>query len=457
CPHFLTSHGQNLKLESHHDPGAADDGVTLCLPLPALNQISAQRCDWLVPGLLIEKAVALLKTLPQKFRQRLQPLDAFAGDFGEQVHDYDEPLVRALTCVVEEKLAMKLPLDAFRPGELRPHLHMNFRLLDEHGGTLAMSRSLPELRGEHGWRVAQVFSGATLGSPSGVVDSAACTGLTDWTFGELPELMEVSVAGRQMTGFPALVDRGQSVDLRAFDTPDEACLLHRAGLRRLFALALREQVKTIEKNLPGIREMTLHFMHVGSEKDLREQLVAAALERTCMVEPLATSAGEFEVRKEAARPKVILVAREIARLLGTILGDHTVLLKKISAMQKAFPLACADITAQVGDLFCRNFIVATPFERLAHYPRYLKAATLRLDKARVDAARDLRLMGEWLSLGKPFERERTARGGVSDPSLEEFRWLLEELRVALFAQELRTPSPVSVKRLQKMWEARVGK
>ncbi|MCX7176893.1 MAG: ATP-dependent RNA helicase HrpA [Proteobacteria bacterium] len=454
-PHFLESHGQRLKLEYHHDPGAADDGVTLSLPLPALNQVSAQRCDWLVPGLLKEKAVALLKTLPQRYRQRLQPLDAFAEGFCEDVHDHEEPLVRSLTRAVEERLAMKLPLDAFRPGELRPHLHMNYRLLDEHGGTLAMSRSLPELRADHGGRVAQVFADARLESPSSEVEPAAHAGLTDWTFGDLPELLEVSVAGRLMVGFPALVDKGESVDLRVFDTPDQARMLHRAGLRRLFALGLREQVKTIEKALPGVRELTLQFMHVVSEQDLREQLVAAALERTCLVEPLPTKAVEFEARKEVARTKVILVAQEIARLMQAILGEYAVLQKKIAAMRKAFPQACADITAQAGELLGKHFVVATPFDRLTQYPRYLKAAALRLDKARVDAARDSRLMGDWQSVGKPFEREWTiqARSGVPDPSLEEFRWLLEELRVALFAQELRTPSPVSVKRLQKMWEA----
>ncbi|MFA6314191.1 MAG: ATP-dependent RNA helicase HrpA [Sterolibacterium sp.] len=455
-PHFIESHGQRLKLEYRHDPGAAADGVTLCLPLLALNQVSAQRCEWLVPGLLKEKVLALLKTLPQRYRQRLQPLDACAEEFCETAHDGDEPLVRSLTGAVEDQLALKLPLDAFRPGELRPHLQMNYRLLDEHGATLAMSRSLPELRAEHGGRVAQVFAGARLESPSGQAEMAAHSGLTDWTFGDLPELMEVAVAGRQVVGFPALVDRGDCVDLRVFDTPDQARALHRGGLCRLFALGLREQVKTIEKGLPGVRDLALQFMPMGSDKELREQLVAATLERTCLGEPLPATAAEFESRKEAARAKVILVAQEIARLLQAILGEYIQLQKKIATMQKAFPQACADIAAQTGALLGKNFIVATPFERLAHFPRYLKAAALRLDKARVDAARDTRLMGEWLSLGKHFERERAvqARSGVPDPSLEEFRWLLEELRVALFAQELRTPSPVSVKRLQKMWDAR---
>ena len=462
-PHTMEFHGQHLPLAYHHDPGAADDGVTLSLPLPALNQISASRCDWLVPGLLKEKVLALLKTLPQKYRQRLQPLDAFAQRFCEEPHDHGEAPVRALTRAVEETLAMKIPLDAFRPGELRPHLLMNFRLLDEHGSTLAMSRSLPDLRAEHGGRVASAFADVMLEGPTGDAAPDGQAGLTAWTFGNLPELMEVEVSGQagkiRMVGFPALVDEGDSVALRVFDTPDKARVQHRRGLRRLFALGLREQVKSMEKGLPGARELALQFMGMGSEQELREQLVAATLERTCLFDPLPVSAAEFEARKESARAKVILVAQEFVRLLATLLAEYTVLQKKIVSMQKAFPQACADITAQMAELLCKDFIVATPFERLAHFPRYLKAAVMRLDKLRADADRDARLMREWQTLGKLCERERAlhSRSGVADPFLEEFRWLLEELRVALFAQELRTPTPVSAKRLQKMWEARIRK
>jgi ATP-dependent helicase HrpA len=453
-PHHFWVHGQMLKLTYHHDPGATDDGVTLALPLAALNQVHSTRCDWLVPGMLGEKVIQLLKTLPQKYRHRLQPLDAFAADFGGAYTDFDEPLVRALTRAVEEKLAMKLPLDAFRPGELRPHLLMNFRLIDEHGGTLAMSRSLPELRAQYGARVEQSFARAEVRTEA---SAGELTGLTGWTFGDLPELMEVQVAGRTVTGFPALVDEGETVALRVFDTEEKARARHRAGLRRLFALALREQVKYVEKNLPGLRDMALQFMHLGSEKELREQLVATTLERTCLLEPLPATAAEFEARKEQARPRIALVANEIARLAGLILFEHHALQKKLAAASKAFPTIVADITNQSAALLEKNFILTVPFERLQHYPRYFKAAALRLEKARGDAARDMRNLQDWQSLAKPWERERSNRrsAGVADPFLEEFRWLLEELRVALFAQELRTPTPVSVKRLQKTWESRL--
>ncbi len=450
-PPQLEHRNEKFKLTYRHDPGAADDGITLSLPLAALNRLPAQRCEWLVPGLLKEKVLALFKTLPQKYRHRLQPLDESAEAFCDAQHD-DEPLVRALTRFVEERIALKLPLDAFRPGELRPHLSMNFRLLDEHGGTLAMSRSLPELRAQFGDRVEETFASAEVKS-----DAAAegeLSGLTSWSFGDLPDLLEVKVGGRTVVGFPALVDDGDSVSLRAVDTEDKARARHRGGLRRLFASVLREQLKFIEKNLP--RELGLLFMPLGSEKELREQIVAAALERTCLETPWPVNKAEFDARAAAAKGKVTLVAQEIGRLALTILTEHAALQKKLAGMTKAFPQPTADIAAQAAALVGKDFIAALPYERLTQLPRYLKGAALRLDKLRADPARDARLLADWQSLARPFEREWTAlrKSGIVDPFMEDFRWLLEELRIALFAQELRTPSPVSIKRLQKQWEGR---
>ncbi|HTH93676.1 MAG TPA: ATP-dependent RNA helicase HrpA [Rhodocyclaceae bacterium] len=465
-PPHMDVHGQKLKLSYHHDPGASDDGVTLSVPLAALNQIAANRCEWLVPGLLREKIVALLKTLPQKFRHRLQPLDVFAEKFCDEKHEPNEPLVRALTRSAEETLAMKLPLDAFRSGELRPHLFMNFRLLDEHGGTLAMSRSLPELRTQYGERVEQSFAKAevkadeaSLGSGGeGGEQGTELRGLTTWSFGDLPELFEVRVNGRNIVGFPALVDDGESVSLRAIDSEEKATSLHRAGLRRLFALGLKDQVKFIDKSLPGLRDMAMQFMMLdkanGTEAELKAQILAVTLERACMMDPLPTTQAEFDARRDAARGRITLIAQEVARLVGNVLTEHAALAKKLVAMNKSFPAACADIGAQLSALLTKRFIVDTEWERLQHYPRYFKAASLRLDKLRADAARDARLLADWQSIAKPFEREWIQQRGVDNPALTEFRWLLEELRVALFAQELKTPSPVSVKRLQKMWESR---
>ena len=390
-PHF-DWRNEKWPLTYKHDPGAAVDGITLSLPLTALNQVPTHRIDWLVPGLLKEKVLALLKTLPQKYRHRLQPLDDFAERFCDTDADRNESLLRALTRAVEETLAMKLPLDAMRPGELRPHLLMNFRLQGEHGGTLALSRNLAELRGEYG-------------------DFAA-------------------------------------------PSEEKAAVLQRVDLRDRFATALKEQLKFVDKSLP--RELGMQFMPLGSEKELKDQIVAATIERTCLAEQQPVDGAAFDARVATAKGRVVLVAQEIARLAGTILAEYAALQKKLAGAQKAFPTICADIAEQTAALMHKHFIAALDYERLAQLPRYLKAAALRLDKARTDASRDVRLLAEWQALAKPWQREyaATRKTGVADPFLEEFRWLLEELRVALFAQELKTPSPVSVKRLQKMWFGR---
>lgn len=472
-PAQLHGLGQTFKLEYRHEPGAADDGVSLCVPLALLNQLPAARLEWLVPGMLEEKVTQLLKTVPQKLRHRLQPISQFAREFCAEALDVSEPLLNALSRVVEARIGLKLPADAIRSENLPSHLLMNVRVFDEHGRLLGQSRNLAELRSRLRADVERQFAqvklagavpeqGAVSASrPAAVtaidaaLDLSQLSGLKSWTFGTLPELMEVRVGGREVIGFPGLVDEGETVALRVFDTPEKAAEQHRAGLRRLFALELREQVKYIEKNLPGLRDMAMQFMALGSEAELRTQIVNATLERCCLMDPLPGDAVAFAARKEEARARLTLVAQEFARLAAAVLGDYTALTKRLAAL-KAHPEALEDMRAQLSALVNKSFVARTPFERLVHVPRYLKAMGLRLEKLRVDPARDARAQSEWRALAQPWQRESIAlaRNAVHDPALENFRWLLEELRVQLFAQELRTPVPVSVKRLQKIWEAR---
>ena len=479
-PAHLEVLGQKLKLTYLHAPGEADDGVTLLVPLAMLNQIPANRCEWLVPGLLEEKVHALLRTVPQKHRHRLQPMVDSAADFMAKFDagefDQDEPLIKMLQRFVEERVSLKLPMESFRPENLNPHCFMNFRVQDEHGRILGQSRNLAELRTKFRDQVAARFQSARIvpadapapkkGAPEakkaeppkapGAPNAAEprLAGFTGWSFGPLPELLEVKVAGREIVGFPALHDDGASVSLRPFDTPEEAARVHRGGLARLFALELSAQVKAIEK-LPGIRELALQFIGYGSEAELKQQLVTATLERCCLLEPLPADADAFAKRCQEAKPRITLVAQELMRLTGQLIAEHATLTKRVASL-KTFPEVVADINAQVARLMPKNFLVALPYERIAQIPRYLKAATVRIDKLRTNPARDGQLMADWKRLAQPFEREwlAKAKAGVTDPQLEEFRWLLEELRVGLFAQELKTPMPVSVKRLQKIWESR---
>ncbi|MCB1887304.1 MAG: ATP-dependent RNA helicase HrpA [Rhodocyclaceae bacterium] len=481
-PASLIVLGQSLKLSYLHQPGDAEDGVTLTVPLAMLNQVPAARCEWLVPGLLEEKVTALLRTVPQKHRHRLQPIATSTADFIAAVEageiGRDDPLQKALQRFVEARVSLKLPIESFRPENLNPHCFMNFRVIDEHGRTLGQSRNLSELRARFHGSIAAAFEKAQIrpealpvadvpddGGEDGADDTSArdaagspsaasLEGLTAWTFGALPELLEVRVGKREIIGFPALHDDGDAVSLRPYDTPEEAARVHRRGLSRLFALNLKDQVRAIER-LPGLRELALQFMPYGTEAELKAQLVAAALARSCLVEPLPDSAEAFEARCREAKPRITLIAQEFMRLAGQVATEHGTVRKRLAQL-KTYPKVVEDIQAQVDTLLPKDFLVAEPWERLAHYPRYLKAAVARIDKLRNNPERDAQLMGDWQRLAQAWQREWLAKrkAGVVEPALEDFRWLLEELRVGLFAQELKTPMPVSVKRLGKIWDSR---
>ncbi len=451
-PHELKLGGVEFELSYHFEPGSPKDGVTITVPLAQLNQIPPGRCDWLVPGLLKEKVVQLVKTLPQKIRSKLVPVPEFAADFVAAVQPSDKGLIPALIHYILQTRGLnargwEITPDAFRPDAIPAHFSFNFRLVDEHGRQLGMSRNLAELRGEWGGQAKQEFSEAH-------ETPAEYSGMTDWSFGELPELMEVDVGGQRVIGYPGLHDDGDSVSLCVFDSPEEAQAVHAAGLVRLFKLQFKEQLKYFEKNLPGLTQMAMQYMALGSLDDLRNQLLDVVLRRACLVDPWPTDAATFKQRCTEAKPRLGLIAQEICRLVGLVLTEWLGVQKKLPAF-KVHAAAVQDVEKQLSRLIGKRFIAETPFERLQHFPRYLKAVAMRLDKLRANPARDTQLMAEYAPLWTNYERRAIvlAKQGVTNPQVEQFRWLLEELRVQLFAQELRTPAPVSVKRLQKMWEA----
>lgn len=298
-----------------------------------------------------------------------------------------------------------------------------------------------------------VASGAAASSADTASPATALyENLTTWNFGKLPELLEIRRGGQTLFGYPALVDRGTHCDVEVFDSPDEAARIHRAGLRRLFALQLREPIRYLEKNLPGLREMAMQFMSRATQEELRDQLIDMALDRACLQDPLPDDDTSFHARRDEGRSRLTLLAQEIARLVGQILAEYAAVTKKL-AQAKAFGNASSDMQAQLDALVTKRFIVETPYVQLTHFPRYLKGIALRIDKLRADPARDTRQYAEFQPLWQHYQRALSQRGGVADPRLAEFRWLLEELRISLFAQELRTPMPVSVKRLHKVWES----
>ncbi|MBS1199281.1 MAG: ATP-dependent helicase HrpA, partial [Proteobacteria bacterium] len=456
-PHHIKLGGVEYPLAYHFEPRNPRDGVTITVPLAQLNQLPVNRLEWLVPGLLKEKVTQLIKTLPQKIRAKLVPVPEFVEEFIAATAGNDRKqatgLIPALMAYILETRDLNargwvVEPESFRPDMLPLHLTMNIKLIDEDGRQLDMGRNLAQLKGEWGREAKEEF--AELHETP-----AEYTGLTDWTFGELPELMEVHVAGQSIIGYPALTDEGESVSIRVFDAQEEARDAHGWGLLRLFQLQLREQVKYFDKNVPNLSAMGMQYMALGTSEELRQQIVSRAFERACLYEPWPANGEQFKARCLDAKARLGLQMQEVARLAGAVLSEWQAVHKKLPAF-RAFPAAVQDIEAQVKRLVTKNFIADTPFDRLTHLPRYLKAVQVRLDKLKADPARDSRLLAEYQPLWTNYERRaiQLAKAGIDDPQVEQFRWLLEELRVNLFAQELKTPVPVSVKRLQKQWEGR---
>ena len=269
-------------------------------------------------------------------------------------------------------------------------------------------------------------------------------------FGELPELMEVRRGSQSLIGFPALVDKGTHVEVEVFDEPDVAAAKHRAGLRRLVALQIKEPLKYLEKNIPDLQAMAVAFMPLGSLEDLRAQIIDVALDRAFLAEPLPTTEAAFKARIDEGRARLNLIAQEVARATGAVLVEYAAAQRKLRDARPSKEVA-DDVAAQLQRLCGKRFVVGTPFAQLQHLPRYLKAIVLRLDKLRADPARDAARLAELRPLEQRWIRRVADQKGRADARLDEYRWLLEELRVSLFAQELRTPQPVSVKRLERAW------
>jgi ATP-dependent helicase HrpA len=476
-PRTLRLGGVDCAVDYLHAPGDARDGVTVTLPIYALNPASEERTEWMVPGLLKEKVAALLKTLPQRPRSRLLPLPEFAEGFVGTTTFGEGSLLDALLAAVRAKTGLDVKRADFRLDQLAAHLLMNVRVVDEHGRQLGTGRNLAALKAELGGLARSAFQALAAlrlaPAPAPRADEAPEADLrarppavapaavdapsasepirhTAWTFGELPELLELRKGGQTLIGFPAVVDKGAHVEIEVYDEPEVAAAKHRAGLRRLVALQVREVLRTLEKQLPDLRHLEVAYLPLGTAAELREQLFELALERAFLADPLPHDAASFARRVEEGRTRLSLLAQEIVRSAAAVLEAHGAAQRKLKDAKPPKDVA-DDVAGQLTRLVPKRFLLETPWPQLAQLPRYLRAIVLRLEKRRADPARDAQRMAEVKPLEQRWLRELAQRRGVRDPRMEEFRWLLEELRVSLFAQELRTPQPVSVKRLEKAW------
>jgi ATP-dependent helicase HrpA len=446
-PERIRAGGVDLKLSYRFDPGHPFDGVTATVPLHLLNTLDAQYFEWLVPGLIREKIAQLFKTLPKNLRRNLIPpaqhVTAFLTEFeGRETSSQEQPaLTRALARYAQRAAGEPVAPDVWEGADLPAHLRMNFRVVDEAGRELATGRDLAALRTQLG-QAAQLTFATT---DTGIEKSGICA----WDFGELPAEIAFTRGGRKLTGYPALVDEGDSVAIKLFDTRAAADDAMRGGVLRLIRLALKEQMKQLDKNLPGFAQTALLLRGLASPDELKEDLLAAIADRAFIGEDeLPRNEKSFEAAKQRARTRLPAVRDAGCRLFTAIAEEY----QRVTAA-RGLPQPAADVRAQLARLIYKGFLGATPWERLHDLPRYLKAAQRRLEKYSENPERDARHAASVAELWKRYEERaaRLRRSGEAEPKLEQFRWHMEELRVSLFAQELKTPFPVSYKRLDKLW------
>ncbi|WP_243039189.1 ATP-dependent RNA helicase HrpA [Dyella sedimenti] len=432
---------QKYRLEYRFVPGDDADGVTLHLPLAMLNALPAARCEWLVPGLLAEKVAELIRGLPKALRRNFVPAPDFARAFVEAEAPRDEPLARALAAFLKRATGVEVGAAEFEAVELPAHFRMRYRLHDENGKTLATGRDLAAIRAQWEGQAREAFSRKT-------DIELTREDIASWDFEEIPA--QVRSAGG-LLAYPALVDLGDAVALRVFERSDEAREAHVLGVVRLLRNALASDMKQARRRLPIGNPLALKYAPLGGVDGLREDLVEGGFADLLQRHALdVRTAGAFEALRTQAARELFGAAVERLKLAEPIIEAQAELKPWLQPPLMGFARASYDdLREQFEALLVPGFLRELPTARLAHYPRYLKAMRLRAERLRQDPAKDQQRMLQVL----PFWRDYLKHRAAGTPGLDELRWLIEEWRVSLFAQELKTAEPVSAKRLTRALES----
>jgi ATP-dependent helicase HrpA len=430
---------QRYKLEYRFVPGDEADGVTLQLPLAMLNALPAARCEWLVPGLLADKVAELIRGLPKALRRNFVPAPDFARAFIEAESPRDEPLAKVLAAFLKRTTGVDIGHGEFAGIELPPHFLMRYRLHDERGKTLASGRDLVALRGQWEGQAREAFSRKT-------DIELTREDVSTWDFEEIPA--QVRSDGGLMA-FPALVDLGETVALRVFERSDEARAAHRQGVVRLLRNALASDAKQARRRLPIGNAMALKYAPLGGVDGLRDDLLEGGFHDLLERHDLdARTAAAFEKLRVQFSRELFGAGVERLKLAEPIIEAQADMKPWLQPPLLGFARASYDdLREQFDVLLTPGFLRDLPAARLVHFPRYLKAMRLRGERLRQDPAKDQQRMLQVLPYWRAWLQHRAA--GADPATLGELRWLIEEWRVSLFAQELKTAEPVSAKRLAK--------
>jgi ATP-dependent helicase HrpA len=441
-PASLDIDQHRYRLEYRFVPGDPADGVTIQVPLAFLNALPIARGEWLVGGLIVDKVAELIRALPKVLRRNFVPAPDFARAFAEAEAPRDESLPRALARFLKRTTGVDVDPSAFASAELPPHLLMRYRIHDENGRTLAEGRDLAEIRARWEGKAREAFSRKT-------DIELTREDIVAWDFESIPK--EVRSDGG-LTAYPALVDLGEAVALRVFERADEAAEAHVGGVERLLRQALAPEFKRARRQLPIANPLSLKYAPMGSVEGLRDDLVEGGFSDLIIERRLdARTQAEFEALHVQLGRELFGAAMARQKLAEPIIEAQAELRPWMEPPLMGFARASYDdLREQLAGLLQPGFLRELPTSRLAHLPRYLKAMRLRAERLRQDPARDQSRMLQVL----PYWRALLNAGGTALDAVvwSELRWLLEEWRVSLFAQELKTAEPVSAKRLARALE-----
>jgi len=440
-----------LPLSYQFEPGSAADGVTVHVPVSVLNQVAPEPFTWQVPGLREELVTALIRSLPKQLRVSFVPAPNFARDFLAAVSPGEESLLDALERYLRGRTGVHVPRESWDHAKVPDHLVPTFRVVDERGGTVAEGKDLEDLKAPLRPRFAQAMEEAA--EESGL----AVTGRTSWTFGTIEKTFTRSRAGHEVRGFPGLVDEGSTVGLQVFGSEAERDAVHRRGLRRLLALSIPSPAKAMADGLTNHDKLGLAGSPYPSVAVLLDDCVVAALDE--LVErhggPVWDEAA-FDALVDKVRPDLSEATRGVLQEVVRVLAAWRGVDKRLSG-SAAMPMlpALADMKAQVGRLVHRGFVGEAGAAQLRQVPRYLAGVTERRDRLEEDVNRDRMLMDRVLPLQEAYLHRVDAlpEGRPPTEGLVRVRWMLEELRVSLWAQRLGTAYPVSEARVRKALDA----
>lgn len=438
-----------LRLRYRFDPGHPLDGVTVTIPLHTLNKLHADAFTWLVPGMLRDKVNVLVRALPKQLRRVCVPLPETVTACLQDLDTVkaEQSLCTALAQTLKRVRGIDVPGDAFSDELVPAHLRMNFSVTDDDGAVLGCGRDLRTLQSALGVQAEAEFAPQQ--------SAWEQSGLRAWDSLELPEAVQFNRGRTRVTGFPALIDERDSVRLTLLETPDRAIEATRPAVCRLVRLELKDQMRALERALTPGKQLALSYAPYGSAAQLTESLMCASIERAVWADAVPVrNRAQFDARLKQVRARLQIIATEYLRMTEQILNEAHAVRKDLAGSNvRAFKHAASDLNRQLEALVYPGFLTDVANTSLQHYPRYLKAMRQRIEKLAQRAERDEHHTRElsrwWQQLQQRVQRNR--KTGTIEPGLDAFRWMLEEQRVSLFAQELRTPYPVSYKRLERAW------